>query len=116
MPAASPIRLVEVAGPADCRCGGRRELEPRVGMFDKPGLDDRTFAPPKGRRATVTAIWCRHGGPGGIELDSGFPPATPLPSKHTGPEALRHCLATVLPKELLETGCQQKPPPVSHRM
>ena len=25
------------------------------------------------------------------------PPATPLPDRSTGPEALRHCLTTVLP-------------------
>ena len=35
-----------------------------------------------------------------IMLDGGIPPATPLPTKHRGPEALRHCLATVLPREL----------------
>ena len=35
-----------------------------------------------------------------IMLDGGIPPATPLPTKHYGPEALRHCLATVLPREL----------------
>src|SRR5262250_398557 len=30
-------------------------------------------------------------------LDGGFPPATPLPPHISGPEALRHCLTTVLP-------------------
>jgi hypothetical protein len=35
-----------------------------------------------------------------ITLDGGIPPATPLPTKYRGPEALRHCLATVLPMNL----------------
>ena len=35
-----------------------------------------------------------------IMPDGGIPPATPLPTKYHGPEALRHCLATVLPREL----------------
>ena len=41
------------------------------------------------------------GGPRVILVDGGISPATPLPTKRGGPEALRHCLTTVLPRELL---------------
>ena len=33
--------------------------------------------------------------------DGEIPPATPLPSICAGPEALRHCLTTVLPNKFL---------------
>jgi len=39
--------------------------------------------------------------------DGEIPPATPLPSVCAGPEALRHCLTTVLPSKLLYRAREQ---------
>ena len=39
------------------------------------------------------------GGPRAILRDGGILPATPLPALRAGPEALRHCLTTVLPSK-----------------
>ncbi len=55
---------------------------------------------------TMTWIRCRAAGPRAILLDGGVPPATPLPAL-AGPEALRHCLTTVLPTTLLAQSSQR---------
>src|SRR5438094_9682305 len=53
-----------------------------------------------------------HSGLRDILHDGGIPPATPLPSIFDGPEALRHCLTTVLPTNF----CNRGRVPVAYRL
>ena len=69
-------------------------------MCDEQEVDDSTSERLRKAPQHSDVDLMLRGRPRIILLDGGIPPATPLPTKYRGPEALRHCLATVLPREL----------------
>jgi len=100
LPAASLQGAKRRAGATVGPPGARREFALRVGMCDEQEVDESTSERLRKAPQHSDVDSMLRGRPRVILLDGGIPPATPLPTNNRGPEALRHCLATVLPREL----------------